>query len=195
MIFSLNIDNENKINVKRKRNFNKIHNDSCLFFENNKNKFLLSDASFVDEIGYSMYYRIFNVYEFKSIEDYIKLYEEVLKEQKKGIYKKDFNGSYLLSCTSIQRKTKNENYFLIISLIKNNENYCVLFVEGDFDKCTVNILKKYILSSNQFQKWKKIISHSFEYELFKDFNENNDFESEEILHNEFNKFLENIKNQ
>lgn len=78
VIFLLNIDNENRIIVERKKEGEKLHNDSCVFFEHKKKKFLLTDASFVDEFGYSMYHRIFNIKKFQSISHFIKLYEKEL---------------------------------------------------------------------------------------------------------------------
>lgn len=101
---------------------------------------------------------------------------------------------YLFVCTHIQQqKFKEDNYFLTLNLLNINDNYNLLFVEGDFTKCTVSILKKYVLSKNQFDEWKRIIISSFENELLKDFNNNKHFEHGDDLHNEFNKFLENIK--
>lgn len=65
-----------------------MHNDSYVFFEHKKKKYLLTDASFVDEFGYSMYHRIFNVQKFQSISDFIQLYEEDLNKQKRCFWKK-----------------------------------------------------------------------------------------------------------
>ena len=196
VIFLLNIDNENRIIVERKKEGEKLHNDSCVFFEHKKKKFLLTDASFVDEFGYSMYHRIFNIKKFQSISHFIKLYEKELNEQKKGTFVRNFDDSYLFVCTHIQqKKLDGDNYFLTLNLLNIDDNYNLLFVEGDFDKCTVTVLKRYILSENQFEEWKKIICSSFECEVLKDFSNNKYFDDEKNLHNEFIKFLESIRCQ
>ena len=92
-------------------------------------------------------------------------------------------------------KLDGDNYFLTLNLLNIDDNYNLLFVEGDFDKCTVTVLKRYILSENQFEEWKKIICSSFECEVLKDFSNNKYFDDEKNLHNEFIKFLESIRYQ
>lgn len=39
VIFLLNIDNENRIIVERKKECEKLHNDSCVSFEHKKRNF------------------------------------------------------------------------------------------------------------------------------------------------------------
>ena len=127
---------------------------------------------------------------------FIKLYEKELNEQQNGTFVKNFDDSYLFVCTHIQqKKLDGDNYFLTLNLLNIDDNYNLLFVEGDFDKCTVTVLKRYILSENQFEKWKKIICSSFECEVLKDFSNNKYFDDEKNLHNEFIKFLESIRYQ
>lgn len=196
IIFLLNIDSDNRIVAERKKDFEKLHNDSYVFFEHKEKKYLLTDASFVDEFGYSMYHRIFNVQKFQSILDFIKLYEKKLNDQKNGIFLGNFDESYLFVCTYIQQQRfKEDNCFLTLNLLDINDEYNLLFVEGDFDKCNISILKKYILSKSQFEEWKRIISSSFECKVLEDFNNNKYCMDEKVLHNEFNRFLESIKHQ
>ncbi len=195
LLFLLSIDDENKLIAKKKKNYDEIHNDSCIFFENHKKKYLLTDASFVDEWGYSMFHRIFNIKEFQSISDYISLHEKILQEYKEGNFENDFDDSLLFTCISLQDKSKSEDYFLTLNLIKIDESYNLMFVEGDFDECIVNILKKYILTSNQIEEWKQIVNDSFKRELLKDFMINNHYYDEESIQDEFNIFLESIRNQ
>lgn len=194
IIFLLDLDIDNRIIAERKKDYKKIHNDSYVFFEHKQKKYLLTDTSFLDEFGYSMYHRIFNIKKFQSISHFIKLYEKELNEQKNGTFVKNFDESYLFVCTHIQqKKLDGDNYFLTLNLLNIDDNYNLLFVEGDFDKCTVTVLKRYILSENQFEEWKKIICSSFEREVLEDFNNNKYFDNEEVLYNEFNKFLEMVK--
>lgn len=83
----------------------------------------------------------------------IKLYVKKLNEQKNGFFLLNFDESYLFVCTHIQQQRfKEDNYFMTLNLLDVNEEYNLLFVEGDFDKCTISILKKYILSKSQFEE-------------------------------------------
>ena len=112
----------------------------------------------------------------------------------------DYLGAKVLSVSYThlhiqQKKLDGDNYFLTLNLLNIDDNYNLLFVEGDFDKCTVTVLKRYILSENQFEEWKKIICSSFECEVLKDFSNNKYFDDEKNLHNEFIKFLESIRYQ
>lgn len=67
ILIELNIDANNKIVIIKKHNSSEIHNDSCILFYALVNNYLLADNSFIDECGYSIYYRIFNIRSFYSI--------------------------------------------------------------------------------------------------------------------------------
>ena len=67
ILIELNIDANNKIVIIKKHNFSEIHNDSYILFYALVNNYLLADNSFIDECGYSIYYRIFNIRSFYSI--------------------------------------------------------------------------------------------------------------------------------
>ena len=61
ILIELNIDANNKIVIIKK------HNSSYILFSALVNNYLLADNSFIDECGYSIYYRIFNIRSFYSI--------------------------------------------------------------------------------------------------------------------------------
>lgn len=46
VIFLLNIDNENRIIVERKKEGEKLHNDSCVFFEHKKKEIFINRCFF-----------------------------------------------------------------------------------------------------------------------------------------------------
>ena len=66
ILIELNIDANNKIVIIKKHNSSEIH-DSYILFYALVNNYLLADNSFIDECGYSIYYRIFNIRSFYSI--------------------------------------------------------------------------------------------------------------------------------
>ena len=196
LLFELDIDSKFKITVHKKNNYYRLHNDSFVYLEHLDNKYLLTDSSFTDEFGYSMYYRFFNIKEFSSIEEYVQLYEKELKNQKNGVFNSNFDDSYLFVCTSIQQKVKdNDNYFLTINLIKIIDKYILMFIEGDYEKCKVNVLKHFILTTDLIEKWKKIMTKVFEFELKKEFLNYNSFKEDDNLEREFKKFIDSIKNR
>lgn len=192
ILLEFNIDENNKMVFMKKHNSNELHNDTYIVFKTPKNNYLLADNSFTDEVGYSIYYRMFNIRCFCSVQEYIKLYEESLKEQKNGKFNNDFDDSYLFVCTSVQ-EIKHDNYFLTTNLVKISNEFLLIFVEGDFEKCKINILKSFKISNELLNNWKENIISIFEKELFEEFTWNKNFEDEETLKQEFNKFLKTFR--
>ena len=80
-----------------------------------------------------------------------------------------------------------------MNLVKISNEFLLIFVEGDFEKCKINILKSFKISNELLNNWKENIISIFEKELFEEFTWNKNFEDEETLKQEFNKFLKTFR--
>ena len=193
ILFEFDINDEFKLKAIKKWNYNWIHNDSLVFLNSPDKCLELSDSSFTDEFGYSMYHRFFNIKEFDSLENYVNSYIIDLQKQKNGLFDSDFDESSLFSCTSLQRNINNEDYFFTLNLIKADNKYVLLFLEGDFDVCNIRIIENFEISYNKIKNWKKKFTKIFELELKNQFNIYNSSLSETQKEKEFEKFLLSIK--
>lgn len=194
ILFEFNINNDFKLKAIKKWNYDKIHNDSLVFLNSLDKSLELSDSSFTDEFGYSMYQRFFNIKEFDTLEDYVNSYIIDLQKQKNGFFDSDFDESSLFSCTSLQRNIDNESYFSTLNLIKVNNKYILLLLEGDFDECNIRIIKYFEISYNKMKNWKNKFVKIFEFELKSQFDIFNPSLSGTEKEKEFDKFLLSIKN-
>lgn len=163
IIFELKINTKDRIIAYEKDDYDTCYEDSMLYFHTGSKRKKIIESSFCYGFGAEMYYRVHNIYNFCSSEDYIKQLKEFLDNQtydlqEKINYNNPENHSYFAGCSVLAD--------FDLYLIKIEEVYTLLLVKISevelTGKYNVEVLNQYQISDRMFNEWKTLICNELE---------------------------------
>ncbi len=163
IIFELRLSSKDSLIAYEKKNYDTCYEDSRLYLHTGNKRKKIIESSFCYGFGSEMYYRVHNIYNFCSLEEYLKQLKEFLDNQtydlpEKVDYDNPENHSYLAGCSVLA------DYDLY--LVKINDVYTLLLVKTSeietTGKYNIELLNEYQISDSVFDEWKTLICSEWE---------------------------------